>query len=62
MAASIPLAQVTFANGCAEMNSPVRPYTPDEVQKVQEQLQSFYDDFVEKAAQSRGSTTRFACT
>ncbi|MQA29063.1 MAG: signal peptide peptidase SppA [Luteitalea sp.] len=40
----------------AEMNSPVRPYNPDELTKVREQLQSFYDDFVEKVAQSRNST------
>jgi protease-4 len=40
----------------AEMNSPVRPYTPDELTKVREQLQSFYDDFVEKVAQSRHIT------
>jgi protease-4 len=40
----------------AEMNSPVRPYTPDELTKVREQLQSFYDDFIEKVAQSRRST------
>jgi len=40
----------------AEMESPARPYNADELKKVQEQLQSFYDDFVEKVAQSRGST------
>jgi protease-4 len=40
----------------AQMNSPVRPYNPDELTKVREQLQSFYDDFVEKVAQSRHST------
>ena len=40
----------------AEMNSPVRPYNADELTKVREQLQSFYDDFVEKVAQSRHST------
>jgi protease-4 len=40
----------------AEMNSPVRPYNADELKKVQEQLQSFYDDFVEKAAESRHTT------
>jgi protease-4 len=38
------------------MNSPARPYNADELKKVQEQLQSFYDDFVEKVAQSRRST------
>jgi protease-4 len=40
----------------AEMDSPARPYTADEAAKVQEQLQAFYDQFVEKVAQSRGST------
>jgi protease-4 len=32
----------------AEIESPVRPYTPDEVKKLDEQLQAFYDQFVEK--------------
>ena len=40
----------------AEMNSPVRPYNQDELTKVREQLQSFYDDFVEKVAQARRTT------
>jgi protease IV len=40
----------------AEINSPVRPYNQDELKKLQEQLQSFYDDFVEKVADSRHST------
>ena len=40
----------------AEMNSPVRKYTPEELKKLQEQLQSFYDQFVEKVADSRHST------
>src|SRR5215831_17385860 len=39
----------------AEINSPARPYTADERQKVQEQLQAFYDQFVEKVAESRHS-------
>jgi signal peptide peptidase SppA len=29
----------------AEINSPARPYNPDELKKLQEQLQSFYDQF-----------------
>jgi protease-4 len=37
----------------AEMNSPVRPYSPAELKKVEEQLHAFYDQFVEKAAESR---------
>jgi protease-4 len=40
----------------AEINSPVRPYNPAEVKKLDEQLQAFYDQFVEKAAASRHST------
>ena len=40
----------------AEMNSAARPYNADELKKVDEQLQSFYDQFVEKVAESRHST------
>jgi protease IV len=40
----------------AEIDSPVRPFNADELKKVQEQLQSFYDGFVEKVAQSRHTT------
>jgi protease-4 len=40
----------------AEINSPVRPFNPDELKKLQEQLQAFYDQFVEKVATSRHST------
>jgi protease-4 len=40
----------------AEINGPARPYNPDEVKKLQEQLQAFYDQFVEKVAESRHST------
>src|SRR6185295_7712088 len=40
----------------AEINGPARPYNPDEVKKLQEQLQAFYDQFVEKAAESRHTT------
>ena len=39
----------------AEINSPARPYNPEELKKVQEQLQAFYDQFVEKVAESRHS-------
>jgi len=31
----------------------VRPYNPEELKKLQEQLQAFYDQFVEKVADSR---------
>ena len=37
----------------AEINSPLRPYNAEERKKVQEQLQAFYDQFVEKVAESR---------
>jgi protease IV len=40
----------------AEINGPARPYNPDEVKKLQEQLQAFYDQFVEKVADARHST------
>jgi protease-4 len=40
----------------AEINSPARPYNPSELKKLQEQLQSFYDQFVEKVADARHST------
>ena len=40
----------------AEMESPARPYSPEEVRKLQQQLQAFYDQFVEKVATSRHST------
>ncbi len=40
----------------AEINSPARPYNSQELKKLQEQLQSFYDEFVEKVAASRHST------
>src|SRR5207302_4146459 len=40
----------------AEINGPARPYNAEEVKKLEEQLQSFYDQFVEKVAESRHST------
>ena len=40
----------------AEIGSPVRRYNPDEVAKLNVQLQAFYDQFVEKVATSRRST------
>ena len=40
----------------AEINSPARPYNAEELKKLQEQLQAFYDQFVEKVAESRHST------
>ena len=40
----------------AQMDSPARPYNPDELGKVREMLQTTYDDFVEKVAKSRHTT------
>jgi protease-4 len=40
----------------AEVNSPARKYNASELAKLQEQLQAFYDQFVEKVAESRHST------
>ncbi len=40
----------------AEMYSGARPFTLDERAKIEEQMQAFYDQFIEKAAASRGST------
>jgi len=40
----------------AEINGPMRPYNAEELKKLQEQLQSFYDQFVEKVADARHST------
>ena len=48
--------QSTSIGKHAEINSPARPYNPDELKKLREQLQAFYDQFVEKAAESRHST------
>jgi protease-4 len=40
----------------AELDSPVRPFNAEEEKKVYEQLQAFYDQFVEKVAEARHST------
>ncbi len=40
----------------ADIDSPVRPYSPEERAKLEEQMQAFYDQFVEKVAQARKST------
>jgi len=37
----------------AEIDSPARPFNAEELKKLQEQLQAFYDQFVEKVAASR---------
>lgn len=46
----------TSAGRFAEINSPVRPYNEDELVKLREQLQAFYDGFIEKVAAARGRT------
>lgn len=40
----------------AEMDSPARPFSPSELKKLQEELQSFYNQFVERVAESRHTT------
>jgi protease-4 len=40
----------------ADLYSPVRPFTPAERAKVEEQMQATYDAFVEKAAAGRNTT------
>jgi protease IV len=40
----------------ADMNSPARPFSPEERAKVEEQMQAFYDQFIEKVSQARQST------
>lgn len=48
--------QSTSIGRHAEIDSPVRPYNREELKKLQEQLQAFYDQFVEKTAESRHKT------
>ena len=40
----------------AELDSPVRPFTDAERAKIEEQVQTFYDQFVAKVAEARKST------
>jgi protease-4 len=40
----------------ADLNSPVRPYTPEERARVEEQMRAIYDAFVKKAAEGRKMT------
>jgi len=40
----------------AEINSPDRRFTPEERHKMQESMQAFYDQFVEKVAEARHSS------
>jgi len=48
--------QSTSIGKHAEMESPARPFNAEELKKVEEQLQAFYDQFVEKVAAARRST------
>ncbi len=40
----------------AEIESPARRFTPTEAKKLEEQLQAFYDQFIERVARSRKKT------
>lgn len=48
--------QSTSIGRHAEMESPARPFNESELKKLEEQMQAFYDDFVERAATSRKTT------
>ena len=48
--------QSTSIGKNAEINSPARPFSESEGKKLDEQLQAFYDQFVERVADSRHST------
>jgi protease-4 len=48
--------EATSAGRRAEMQSPERPYTLDEAAKLRDQLQAFYDRFVEIVADARRRT------
>lgn len=45
--------EATSTGRHAEIYSPDRPFTPEEREKVQESMQAFYDQFVEKVAAAR---------
>jgi len=40
----------------ADINSPFKPFSPEQRAKLQDHLQGFYDQFVERVAQSRHTT------
>jgi protease-4 len=48
--------EATSRGRYAQLYSPVRPFTPEERLKVEEQMQATYDLFVEKAAQARNTS------
>jgi protease-4 len=47
---------VVASGANATLGSPFTPFTPPQRMKVQEMMQSIYDDFVEKVAESRKTT------
>jgi protease-4 len=55
--AKIGVTNETVISGAnADIDSPFSPFTPKQRMKVQEIMQGIYNDFVEKAAESRKST------
>lgn len=48
--------EATSIGRFAEMYSPDRRFTPDERRKIEESMQAFYDQFVERAAEARQTT------
>ena len=56
-AAKIGVTEQTVKSGPnADLDSPFSPFTPDQRTKLQDVIQGFYDNFVEKVAQSRHAT------
>jgi protease-4 len=45
-----------YSGRYADLYSPVRPFSPEERKRVEEQMQATYDAFVEKAAAGRNTT------
>ena len=51
-------SETVVSGANAGINSPFAPFTPPQRTKLQEIMQAIYDDFVEKAAESRMTTTQ----
>ena len=49
-------SETVVSGANASINSPFTPFTPPQRTKLQEIMQAIYDDFVEKAAESRKTT------
>ena len=49
-------SETVVSGPAASINSPFAPFTPPQRVKLQEIMQAIYDDFVEKAAESRKTT------